>query len=402
MAEGDGSRRHRGFLGPVDPTGEGQTVTRFELLFDLVYVFAVTRVTAYMAESHDAHGVVQGLLLLALLWWTWSGYTWLGNQARADAGLLRAGMSIAMAAIFVVDLTIPEAWHDAPGGLYGPLVLLCAYFVVRCVHLIVYSVAAAGDPGLRHQLAITWIPTLAAAALLLVGVLLGGWLQTLLFAAALAVDWGIVYLTGRRGNWRIHSTSHWTERHGLFVILAIGESILAIGVGAAEQPISTPLIVGAVLGIAAAIGLWWLYFDLVSPAYENRFQEAPEQARAILAIEAYTYGHFPIVAGIVLAAVGVEGVLAHAGDAKPLGWFYAGALCGGAALYLAGHLLFANRMHYGVHVGRLLTIAVLLAWLPAAANLPPLHGLTGLVAILATLVAAETVRYAGLRQALRG
>ncbi|MFR9776365.1 low temperature requirement protein A [Micromonospora sp. MS34] len=402
MADGRGDRRRQGLHAAVSPTGEGQSVTRFELLFDLVYVFAVTRVSEYMADAHSGQGVVQGLLLLALLWWTWSAYAWLGNQARADQALLRAAMSAAMAAIFVVDLTIPEAWHDAPGGLDGPLVLVGAYLVVRCVHLVVYSAAAAGDPGLRRQLAISWIPTLAGAALLLFGVSLGGTRQTLLFAAALAVDWGIVYLTSRRGNWRIHSATHWTERHGLFVILAVGESIVAIGVGAANQPVSTPLLVAAVLGVAVAIALWWLYFDLVSPATEHRLREAQGQARATLAVEAYTYGHFPIIAGIVLAALGVEGALAHAAGHEPLGVFYASALCGGTALYLAGHLLFANRMHFGLHVGRFVTILVLLAWLPAAAALPPLVGLTVLAVVLAALIVAETIRYADIRPGLRG
>src|ERR671920_2313812 len=106
-----------------------------------------------MAHEHSAYGVLQGLLLLALLWWTWSAYAWLGNQAQADEGLVRAGMAIAMAAIFVVALTIPEAWQDAPGGLNGPLVLVGAYLLVRCVHLSVYALAARGDPGLRRQLA---------------------------------------------------------------------------------------------------------------------------------------------------------------------------------------------------------------------------------------------------------
>jgi low temperature requirement protein LtrA len=117
-------------LGGVRPTGEDDRVTTFELFFDLVYVFAATQVTGYMAHAHSGHGVVQGLLLLALLWWTWSAYAWLGNQARADEGVLRAGMAVAMAAIFVVALTIPEAWQDAPGGLDGPLVLVGAYLEV--------------------------------------------------------------------------------------------------------------------------------------------------------------------------------------------------------------------------------------------------------------------------------
>jgi len=161
------SARRSGAQGPgsVRFTSEDHRATTFERFFDLVYVFAVTQVTGDMAEEHSAHGLLQGLLLLTLLWWTWSGHTWLGNQARADEGLLRAG--------------IPEAWHDAPGGLNGPLVLVGAYLLVRCVHLTLYAVAATGDPGLRRQVAITWLPTVAGAALLGAGTPLGGWTQTL-------------------------------------------------------------------------------------------------------------------------------------------------------------------------------------------------------------------------------
>jgi len=373
-----------------------------ELFFDLVYVFAVTWVTGYMAAEHSAHGVVQGLVLLTLLWLTWSGYTWLGNQAQADEGVLRAGMVVAMAAMFVVALTIPEAWHDAPGGLNGPLVLVGAYLLVRCVHLTLYGVAAAGDSGLRRQLAISWVPLLAGAALLVAGALVGGWTQTLLFAAALLVEGIGIYLTSRHGNWRLHSPAHWTERHGLFIILAIGESVVAIGVGAAEQPISTPLLVAAILGVAAAVCLWWLYFDVASLGAEHRFVEARGQARVRLAIDAYSYGHFPLVAGIVLAALGVEGVLAHAGEREPLGAFYALALFGGVAVYLAGQLLFKRRMHNLLSLPRLVAAGVLLAALPAAVVLPPLVGLAGLVVILAALIVVETTRYAQIRRSLRG
>jgi low temperature requirement protein LtrA len=401
MVEQRQAGRRGRVLGGVRPTGEDHQATTFELFFDLVYVFAATQVTGYMAHEHSGHGVVQGMLLLALLWWTWSAYAWLGNQARADEGVLRAGMAVAMAAIFVVALTIPEAWHDAPGGLDGPLVLVGAYLVVRCVHFALYAVAATGDRGLRHQLAISWGPLLVSAALLVPGALLGGWAQTLLVAGALLVDWGGIYLTSRQGSWRLHSAGHWTERHGNFIILAIGESVVAIGVGAAQQPISAPLLLAAVLGVAVAVGLWWLYFDVASLAAEHQFLEARGQVRARLALEAYTYGHFPIVAGIVLAALGIEGVLAHAGDSKPLGGFYAAPLFGGVALYLAGELLFKQRMHSTLSLPRLVAIGVLLAVLPAAIVLPPLVGLAGLVLILAALVGFETTRYAQTRRSLR-
>jgi len=386
-------------LRAVRATGEDHRATPFELFFDLVYVFAITQITGYMAHEHSALGVLQGLLMLALLWGTWSGYTWLGNHSRADEGLLRAGMIVAMAAMFVVALTIPEAWHDGPGGLPGPLVLVCAYLLVRWVHLAVYAVAAAGDIGLRRQIAITWLPMTAGAVLLVSGALLGGWAQVLLFSVALLVDWVGIYLTARHGEWRLHSAAHLTERHGLFIILAIGESVVAIGVGAADQPIGTSLLCAAVLGIAAAVCLWWLYFDQVAPAAEHRLLETPGEARVSLAVEAYTYGHFPIVAGIVVAALGVEGVLAHAGDTKPLGSFSAIALFGGFVLYLIGHLLFERRMHHTLSRPRLLAAGALLAAVPAAA-LPPLAGLAGLVLILATLIGVETSRRAPASSAL--
>jgi low temperature requirement protein LtrA len=180
----------------------------------------------------------------------------------------------------------------------------------------------------------------------------------------------------------------------------IGESVVAIGAGAAQQPISAPLLVAAVLGIAAAVGLWWLYFDVASPAAEHRLREADRQARVRLALEAYTYGHFPIVAGIVLTALGMEGGLAHADESEPLGAFYASALFGGVALYLAGYLLFKQRMHGALSLPRLVAAGVFVAALPAAIFLPPLAGLAGLVLILAALVVVETILYAQTRATL--
>ncbi|MFC4591538.1 low temperature requirement protein A [Sphaerisporangium corydalis] len=390
MVEQDLSRRRVKGFPVVRPTGEDHRATPFELFFDLVYVFAVTRVTAYMAGEHGAHGVLRGLLVLALLWGTWSGYTWLGNHSRADEGFVRAGMVVAMAAMFVVALTIPEAWDDAPGGLNGPVVLVCAYLLVRCVHLAVYAKVAGGDAGLRRQVVITWLPMTAGAALLVSGALLGGWAQTPLFTAALVVDWLGIYLTARGGGWRLRSPAHLAERHGLFVILAIGESIVAIGAGAAGRPVSGPLLLAAVLGVAVAVCLWWLYFDVVSVAAERRLAGESGPARVDLAVEAYTYGHFPVVAGIVLAALGVEGVLAHAGDGEPLGAFYALPLFGGLALYLAGLLLFQRRTHGAPGRPRLVATGVLLAAAPVAGLLPPLAGSAGAVVVLGALIAVET------------
>ncbi|GAA3014217.1 low temperature requirement protein A [Kitasatospora albolonga] len=379
----------------------GNRVTTFELFFDLVYVFVLTKVTSAMAHEHDAVSVLRGLLLLALVWFSWSAYAWLGNQARADPGVVRAGMSLAMAGMFVVALAVPEAWHDAPDGLSGPVVLAAAYLSVRCVHLVLYSVLARGDQDLLRQVAISWGPVLAGAGLLVTGALIGGEVQTVFVAVAILVDWGGVYVTSRRGNWRIHDAGWFAERHELFMIIAIGESLLAMGAGAAEQSVTGPLLVAAVLGVAVALGLWWLYFDVAALHGEHRLRGAEDSERLGLAIRAYGYAHFPIVAGVVLTALGVEGVVAHAADGEALGGFYAAALCGGPALYLTGLVLFGRILHRSWSPVRLGALVPLLGWAPAAAALPPVAGLAGVAFLLAAVASAETRHYAELRRNLR-
>jgi low temperature requirement protein LtrA len=398
----DRRRRPLATLTRTTPTSEGHRATTFELLFDLVYVFAATQVTALMADQHSPYGVAQGLILLALLWSVWSGYTYLANVARADEGLLRVGMATAMASIFIVALTIPEAFHDSPGGLNGPIVLVSAYLFVRCIHLGLFAIAARGDRGLRHQVRVAWVPLLAAAAFMIPGALLGGAAQTALFATALLVDWGGHWLSARHGSWRVPRAGHLAERHGLFVILAIGESVISIGVGASQQAISTSLLAAAVLGLTLAILLWWLYFDTTALAAEHRLIHTRGPARVRMG-EAYTYGHYPIIAGIITAALGVEGVLAHADQAEPLGGFYAAALYGGLALYLAGHLLFRRLTGSGWATPRAVTAVTLLALLPIAASIAAaLAALLLALITLASLVTYETLHDAEQRRALRG
>jgi low temperature requirement protein LtrA len=378
-----------------------ERVTTFELFFDLVYVFTLTQVTAFMAHEHTATGVLHGVLLLALIWISWSAYAWLGNQAQADLGVVRVGMTVAMAGIFIVALTVPEAWHDEPGGLHGPLVLACAYLFVRCVHLVLYSVLARGDHGLLRQIAVSWPAVLAGSCLLIVGAVVGGRWQTALFAAAIAADWGGVYLTSRRGSWRIHSAAYFTERHELFMIIAIGESLLAMGAGAVGHPVSAPLLAAAVLGVTVALGLWWLYFDVATLVGELRLKTSQGRDRVSLAVNAYGYAHFPIVAGVVLTALGAEGVVAQADSGKPLGRFFTWALYGGSATYLAGLLLFGLVMLGQLSPFRMGALILLPGIAPVATTLPPVAALALVVAVLAAVATAETRWYAELRRHLR-
>ena len=236
---------------------EGHRVTTFELFFDLVFVFAFTQVSQYMAAGHDAVSVLQGLTILGLLWWSWVSYAWLANQTHVDEGLVQAGMSVAMIAMFIVALAIPEAYSDLEGGLYGPMVLVAAYVVVRLAHLTLYYLAAAGDPPLRRQVLRTALAMAVGWAFLLAGAVAEVGARTWLWLAGFALDFALTYVTSRGGNWRIHSAGHWAERFGLVVILALGESIVAIGVGASRLPVSWAIVAGSALAVLLAIALWF-------------------------------------------------------------------------------------------------------------------------------------------------
>lgn len=369
-------------LGGIRQTAESDRVTTFELFFDLVFVFAFTQVTALMATEHDLIGVIRGVLVLALIWWSWTAYAWLGNQARADVGLIQVGMIVALAAMFVVALAIPEAWSDLPGGLSGPLVLGVAYIVVRAVHLLLFLAAAQGDADLRHQLLVALIPWGLGSTMLVAGSLVGGTTQTLLWAGGLALDMGGTYLTSRQGNWRLRSPRHWAERHGLVIILAIGESIVAIGVGASQLPISTTLVLGAIVGVLLAAGLWWSYFDSLADRVEQVLIRLTDREQVRFASDAYSYLHFPLVLGIVLAALGLEDALANIGEAEPYGAFGAGALTVGLALSLVGQAALWRRSVGSWPAERLILAAALLASWPLLASVRPLAAVAVAVVVL--------------------
>ena len=297
------------------PVAEEARVTPIELFFDLVFVFSLTQVTALMGHDLSGHAILRGLLVLALLWWCWVGYAWLGNVVQAEEGLGRAAMFAAMAAMFVMALAVPEAFDDLPGGLDGPVVVAFAYLAVRLLHLAMFWLAARTehDRGLRGQL-LRFMPSLfGSTALLLVASQLDGTAQTLAWVGALLVDYVGVILGGASG-WRLRSASHFAERHGLIVIVALGESIVAIGVGVAHLPISWPIIAGSVLGLAVVACLWWAYFDVVSIVAERVLRRLQGEERARLARDAYSYLHLPMVAGIALLALGIEEGAGHVGD----------------------------------------------------------------------------------------
>jgi low temperature requirement protein LtrA len=393
------SERHARLL----PVAEEARVTPIELFFDLVFVFSLTQVTSLMAHDLSGHGIVRGMLVLALLWWCWVAYAWLGNVVQAEEGLGRVAMFGAMAAMFVMALAVPEAFKDGDGGLDGPVVIAFAYLAVRVLHLAMFWLAARSedDRGLRGQL-LRFAPSVfGSTAALLIASQLEGAAQTVAWVVVVTVDYVGTILGGASG-WRLRSASHFAERHGLIVIVALGESIVAIGVGVAEIPISWPIVVGSVLGLALAGCVWWAYFDVVSIAAERVLRRLQGEARARLARDAYSYLHLPIVAGIVLVALGVEQVLEHVRElSEPLSVLAVGALFGGVGVFLLGHVAFKRRSWGVWSIRRLAVAVVLFALIPAAAELPALAALSVLTLLMVVMIATEARRYAEERERVR-
>jgi low temperature requirement protein LtrA len=390
----------------MEALSEETAATPLELFFDLVFVFALTQVTGLMAEDLTAQGMIRGLLVLGLLWWSWVGYAWLGSVVRADEGATRIALLAAMAAMFVLALSIPEAFDDLPGGLPGPVLIGVCYFAFRALHLALFWIIARDDEGLRRQL-IRFTPAmLGGTTLLLVASQLGGPAQTLVWGAALGADYGGTMLGGASG-WRLRSAGHFAERHGLILIVALGESIVAIGVGMTELPISWPIVVAAGSGLALSAALWWAYFDTTSLIAERSLSAARDVERARLARDAYSYLHLPLIAGVVLLALGLKKVLEYVGDNEhhdlndPLTGIALYALYGGIALYLLAHAAFKLRSTHIVSIQRVAVAVALLALVPLAAQLPALASLTLLTAISVGLVAFESLRYAEDRARIR-
>jgi low temperature requirement protein LtrA len=392
----------------IVPVSEEARVTPIELFFDLVFVFSVTQVTALMADDLSVHGLVRGMLVLALLWWSWVGYAWLGNVVRADEGLGRVAMFGAMAAMFVLALSVPEAFDDIPGGLSGPVVLAFAYLAVRLLHLAIFWLAASedDDDGLRGQL-IRFAPSvLGSTALLLVASQLEGRAQTLAWVAVLVVDYVGTMLGGASG-WRLNSAAHFAERHGLILIVALGESIVAIGVGVAREAISWPVIGASVLGLTLAGCLWWTYFDVVAIVAERALRRAEGEQRARLARDAYSYLHLPMVAGVILSALGLKKVLESVSDtshhelSEPLAALPLVAMYAGVALYLLAHVAFRFRIWRHISVQRVIAALLLLALIPAAAQVPALASLAFATAVLVGLIAYESTTRSEFRERVR-
>ncbi|MEV4492018.1 low temperature requirement protein A [Micromonospora coxensis] len=398
--------------------GPGTRVTRLELFYDLVFVFAFLNVTTLTSADLTIRRLVEAMFVLALLWWSWTGFAAVGNILRADQGIMPLVGFAIMAAIFGLALTTAVAFRDEPGGLYGPWVFSLAYLFTWVVKVAALwsSIGRGGAPRARSML--LTVPTMIGAVIIVIAatvpqrvvpdsavqnVRLGLWAVALLVAFA-------VGLVLPRTEWRLRSVGHWAERHALIVLVALGESVIALGIGStsrAGRPITIPVIAAAFFGIAIIAALWWLYFDVLAFAVEQVLHGVRGRGRIPMARDVYTYLHLPLIVGIILFALGLKEILAgvikdpDSASRDELAGLALLVLYGGVILYLLA--LIAIQLRVFRRLDRVLTGAVVLLVLlmPAGYALPVLTTLILLTVAVVAVVLVQLRATAQVRRRVR-
>jgi low temperature requirement protein LtrA len=383
-----GPRSPLGTLGAVAPTVEltaqpvTERVSTLELFFDLVFVFTVTQLTAVL--THDLRWSALGhvMLMLGLIWWMYAGYAWLTNAVSTRGVARRAVLLGGMAGYLILALAIPDAF-DGSGLAFG-----VAYAVVVVVHSTLYMRLASD----RSAEAIRGIVpfNLFAATLVIVGGALGGTPETVLWTVAVVLEWITPRLAGHGESQQEFeiAPAHFVERHGLVIIVAIGESVVAIGIGAAGLAVDAELVLVAVLGLLLSAGLWWAYFGADDDEQaEAALTRAPAPVRPWMALYGFGFAHYFLLLGIVLTAVGLKKATGHAGD--DLTSAQALALGGGVALFLAADVWFRRVLGLGRSLHRAVAALLALATVAVGTGVSAVAQLAVLVVILAAALAGE-------------
>jgi low temperature requirement protein LtrA len=366
-------------------------VTPLELFFDLVFVFALTEVTSFLTGDPTWHGLGRAVLLLAALWWAWSGYAWLTNTVDAEEDAVVGALLVAMAAMFVAALAAPMAF-SSHALLFG-----VAFLIVHLMHITLYALAARGDPDLLTAVTRVAWTALAGATLILVAAFVPSDVRPFPWLAALIVSL-LGPLLREPSGWRL-APAHFVERHGLIVIIALGESLIAVGVGARGTSLSATVVVAALLGLVVAASFWIAYFDFFTIRLQSLLAERQGVAQIVLARDAFSYLHLPMVTGIVLSAFGMREVVAHVG--RDLSAVPALALCGGSALYLGSYVALRWRISRTLRGGRLIASIALLALFPIALVVLAIVALALVAACWICLHAYEIVWWRDVRAETR-
>ena len=355
---------------PPDQAERVERVSTLELFFDLVFVFTITQLTAVLSDDPTPRGLLRVVLMLGVIYYMYGGYAWLTNAVAADRAARRLLLLGGMAGFLVLALAIPRAFSE------GDAAFGVAYLVVVSIHAGLYSRTSEAS---TTRAVIRLAPfNLASAVLVLAAVLVEGPAAYALWAAAFALEWFTPRLSGT-GGFRI-APAHFVERHGLVVIVALGESVVAIGIGAAGLPVDLALAGVAVLGLLLAACLWWAYFGGDDSRAERALAAVGDDRRGWVAIQAFGYCHLGMLGGIIALAAGLKDVVGHAFD--PLDLAHALLLSGGTALFLVADACFRRTLRLGPSAFRAVAATLALATIPLGLAVSALAQLTALVLFL--------------------
>ena len=350
-------------------------VTSLELFFDLVFVFAVTQVSHLFGEAHRALDFGRAVLVLAVVWWMYGGYAWLTSNVGTHRLIVRLLLLCGMAGFLVIALRIPtvSGRHGVAFGL--------AYLVVVFIHAALFTHAP--NSSARAILGVLPFNVLLAVAVLASGVVSEQWNWVPWLVAGIA----IVVTTAARRERDFHlSPSHFVERHGLVVLIALGESVVATGAGATDLPMGFQLVAWVVIGLALAAALWWSYFDGDDERAEHAMTRASGANRTRLAVLAYYYAHLAMIAGIVVTAAGVHEAVAHLEQpSASTAWL----ISAGVAVYLAGAAAYRWLLAIGPARARLVAAVVALGTVPVGESAGSLIQLALVVVVLVGLLGFE-------------
>ena len=354
-----------------EPAEADRPVAPLELFFDLVFVFAFTQVTTLLSGNPTWSGLGHGLLILTAVWAAWASYAWLTTTIDAEIDLVLAAVLVATGAMFVAALAVPEAF-GRHGVLFG-----VAFLIVNAMQMALYAHGARDERDLLAAVirVAPWV--FGGSLLILVAGFVDGGARVALWLAALAVGFIVPGLLDVRG-FRVQP-AHFAERHGLIVIIAIGESLVAIGIAAEHTPLDAGAVGTAVLGLVAAVSFWLSYFDFFAIRGRRLLAARSGAERTAFARDLYTYLHLPMVTGIILFAFAMKVAIADRGD--ELGTVESVALCGGPALFLFSFVAVRYRVSRTFGRGRLTAAVACTVLIPVAREVPAVAAL-GLLALV--------------------
>ncbi len=327
---------------PVEDVHEPETGDRsvkpFELFFDLVFVFAFTQVTQLLASELSWNGMGQGVLLIGALWLAWQSYAWLGTAIDLDEGAVRLAMLAVMGAMLAGALAVPGAFGDTA------VLFAAAYVFVRVLQLVLLVIATRKMDGMIRATLIMARGTVVTSTIVLIGAISGWGPLEAWWAAALLREYSYCLVMNVSG-WTV-SPGHFSERHGLIFIIALGEAVISIGIGATGLAIDSKVVVPSLLGLGIIVAMWWTYFDVNALCAERHLKVVSGIPRVRLAQHAYMISHLPMIVGAIFFSLGVKKTLAHTDEVLAI--IPAVALCGGLILYLVGQLALRARCGGGV------------------------------------------------------